>query len=157
MRFAPLALLGLLAVSGTPALTGCDTSPDACEFDTTYATEDITPAGTDLGAQLNIGDCVALDYVGRLDDGDDDTFTGPVFDDGTLQFFYQSGGLIPGFFLGLTGLQVGQSRRIRVTPDLGYGTRELTDSEGNVTIPACSTLEFEVTLRAIYQDPRQCR
>ena len=156
MRLAPLALLGLLAVSGAPALSGCDQSPTNCDaVDTTFATEDLTPEGTELGADISGGDCVAVDYVGRLDDGVDGTFTGPLFDEGTLRIRYPNG-VIQGFALGMVGMQVGETRRIRIPPNLAYSVQERRNADGEVVIPACSTLEFEVTVRAIYQDVNLC-
>ena len=152
----PAALLGLLALlaSGAPALSGCDNSePASCDSSDTFSTENTTPEGTQLGAKIALGDCVAVDYVGQLADGSG------TFDAGTLRFFYTSGRTIPGFFLGLAEMQVGESRQIRIPPSLGYGTREIPDSTPNderVGIPSCSTLLFDVTLQAIYQDGRQC-
>ena len=159
------ALVGLLALaSGAPALSGCDSNdPVTCEVSGDIEIEDTTPEGTDLGATLATNDCIALDYVGRLADGSG------TFDEGRLspflattqssQTYRTASDLIPGFARGLGGLRVGESRRISVPPNLGYGTREIEDRDPDdeyVGIPACSVLEFEVTLVEIYQDPRRC-
>lgn len=153
------ALLGflVLVVSGAPALSGCDSggfqSPDACESDDAFATEDLTPEGTDLGATIAVGNCVAVDYVGRLADGSG------TFDEGSLTFRYSANsGLIYGFVLGMNEQRVGETRRVTIPPELAYGAQPRdARSDDYVGIPACSTLEFDITLRAIYQDTRQCQ
>ena len=159
------ALVGLLALaSGAPALSGCDSNdPVTCEVSGDVETEDTTPEGTDLGATLAVNDCIALDYVGRLADGSG------TFDEGRLppflataqssQTYRTAADLIPGFARGLGGLRVGESRRISIPPNLGYGPREVEDrnpEDEYVGIPACSVLQFDVTLVEIYQDPRRC-
>lgn len=156
--FASPALLGflVLVVSGAPVLTGCDSgglqSPNSCESDDAFDTEDLTPEGTELGRTLAVGSCVAVDYVGRLADGSG------TFDEGTLTFVYSSNArYLYGFLLGMSGMKVGESRRVTIPPNLGYGTQPQNTREGYVDIPACSTLEFDITLTAIYQDARLCQ
>lgn len=156
--FVSPALLGLmvLVVSGAPALTGCDSgglqSPNACESDDVFAREDLTPEGTELGRTIAVGSCVAVDYVGRLADGSG------TFDEGTLTFVYSSNApYLYGFLLGMSGMKVGESRRVTIPPSLGYGNQARDPrGEGYVGIPSCSTLEFDITLTAIYQDARLC-
>lgn len=157
-RLAPLALLGLLAVTGAPALSGCDSGdPTSCDSTAQFSTEDLTPEGTTLGEAVPIGGCVGVDYVGRLADGSG------TFDEGSLAFYYTSSSpLIPGFILGMSGQRVGQTRRVVIPPSLGYGTRsrEATAAAielGRVGIPSCSVLEFDITVTAVYQDDRLCQ
>lgn len=157
LRFLPF--LALLALgSGAPALSGCDSGGEECSSTDTFSTEDITPEGAELGAAIAIGQCVEVDYVGRLADGSG------TFDEGTLRRVYApNNGLIPGFVLGMAGQQIGETRRVVIPPDLAYGptprnARSGTDSDGNayVGIPACSTLEFDITVTNTFQDTRQC-
>ncbi|WP_412069422.1 FKBP-type peptidyl-prolyl cis-trans isomerase [Rubrivirga sp. IMCC43871] len=158
IRLAPLALLGLLALTGVPALSGCDSGePDSCDSTAQFSTEDLTPEGTTLGEAVEIGSCVGVDYVGRLADGSG------TFDEGSLTFFYSSNArLIPGFVLGMSGQRVGQTRRVVIPPSLGYGTRSREASAaaiemGRVGIPSCSVLEFDITVTGVFQDARQCQ
>lgn len=64
------------------------------------------------------GDTVAVHYTGKLDDGE-------VFDSSRerdpLEFEIGSGQVIPGFDQAVAGLEVGESREIRIDPDQGYG------------------------------------
>ncbi|WP_412061460.1 FKBP-type peptidyl-prolyl cis-trans isomerase [Rubrivirga sp. IMCC45206] len=157
-RLAPFALLALLAVSGVPALSGCDSGESGeCSSTARFSTEDLTPEGATLGDAVQIGSCVSVDYVGRLADGSG------TFDEGSLSFFYTpTSRLIPGFILGMSGQRVGQTRRVVIPPDLGYGTRaieasEAAQAEGRVGIPSCSVLEFDITVTGIFQDTRRCQ
>ncbi len=163
----PLALFGLLALvaGGAPALSGCDSGGDApasCMSTDTFATEDMTPDDAQLGDAIEDNDCVTVRYVGRLADGSG------TFDQGVLRFvltpqrsnaYFTAGDYLPGFVLGLAGQRVGQTRRVRIPPDLGYGTRVIPDrdpDDDRVGIPACSTIEFDVTVTAIDEDIRVC-
>lgn len=64
------------------------------------------------------GDTVAVHYTGKLDDGE-------VFDSSRerdpLEFEIGSGQVIPGFDQAVAGLEVGESREVRIDPDQGYG------------------------------------
>ena len=158
MRLFSFALLGALA------LAGCDnTQPESCPTTDTFSTEDLTPEGTELGDTIATNDCVTVDYVGRLADGSG------TFDEGTLRFvltnqqsnvYLTAGSLITGFVLGTAAQQVGQTRRIVIPPSLGYRDRAIPDPDGEegarVGIPACSTLEFDITVTAIDEDLRVC-
>jgi hypothetical protein len=84
------------------------------------------------------GDRVAVRYTGMLTDG-------TVFDatskhgDAPLRFILGSG-VIKGFNDGVRGMTVGEARRVRIPPALGYGSR------GNTKIPGGSTIVFDITL-----------
>ncbi|MGB3541621.1 FKBP-type peptidyl-prolyl cis-trans isomerase [Rubrivirga sp.] len=162
--FGPLAtvLLSVLVLSGTPALSGCDSSATegVCTDDVPFSFEDISPEETELGDTVATNACVSLRYVGRLADGSG------TFDEGTLNFiftsqpsntFYTAGSLIPGFVLGMAAQQVGETRRVIIPPSLGYGSGEIEGRDGGVGIPSCATLEFEITITAINGDTRICR
>ena len=64
------------------------------------------------------GDTVAVHYTGKLDDGE-------VFDSSRdrdpLEFEVGGGQVIPGFDQAVEGLEVGESREVRVEPEEGYG------------------------------------
>ena len=57
-----------------------------------------------------------------------------------LPLTFGAGDVIPGFELGVSGMRVGELRRILVPSELGYGDR------ANGQIPAQSVLVFEVEL-----------
>lgn len=64
------------------------------------------------------GDTVAVHYTGTLDDGE-------VFDSSRerdpLEFQVGGGQVIPGFDKAVEGLEVGESREVRLEPEDGYG------------------------------------
>lgn len=64
------------------------------------------------------GDTVTVHYTGTLDDGE-------VFDSSRdrdpLEFQVGSGQVIPGFDRAVDGLEVGQSREVRLEPEEAYG------------------------------------
>lgn len=144
--FGSLTLCGLLALLAAPAfplLAGCDSGgPVSCESTVEYEVEDTTPEGAELGATIRAGDCAVLDYVGRLPGADE------PFDSGeNVAFTIGSTGLIRGFSLGVIGRRTGQSVRITIPPELGYGTGSRRNADDEVIIPSCSVLEFDVTIK----------
>ena len=160
IRLRPLFLLALLA-PGAPLLTGCDgQQAGTCVSDAEFNIEDLTPEGTALGATAAPGSCVTVDYVGRRADGSG------TFDEGTgLNLLVTTGrGFITGFVIGVSNQQVGQTRRVTVPPNFGYGVSELDARDGVadetgeafVGIPSCSVLEFDITLVRVNSDTRVC-
>lgn len=93
--------------------------------------EEIT-AGS--GAVAQSGQNAKIKYTGSFPDG-------KVFDSGTFEFKLGSGQVIQGFDLGVTGMSVGQKRKITVPPELGYGSRGAGGA-----IPPNATLVFEIEL-----------
>lgn len=90
--------------------------------------------GTGPGAQP--GQTVEIRYRGTFTDGKE-------FDKGVFPFQLGSGQVIQGFDLGVSGMNLGQKRRITVPPELGYGTRT------SGPIPGNSTLVFEIEVLKI--------
>lgn len=83
-------------------------------------------------AKAGEGDIVAVHYTGTLDDGS-------VFDTSRqegrtpLEFRIGAGKVIKGFDKAVTGLSVGETRKLRLTPEEGYGERE---DGAVITVPA---------------------
>ena len=131
-----IASLGLLLVAacgedGTGASgEGCEDGVVESESGLKY--EDLECGEGDPVAR---GDVITVEYSIAVE-GDE------PFDSGTLPpFQVGSGGVVPGFDEGVTGMRVGGKRRLTVPPDLGYGP------EGRPpTIPPNATLIFEVEL-----------
>ena len=100
----------------------------------------VTEDGT--GPQPNSGDTVLAHYAGYLPNG---TKFDSSFDRGTpLETPIGVGRVIRGWDEALTGMKVGEKRRLLIPPDLGYGAR----GAGNV-IPPNSYLIFDVELVGI--------
>lgn len=70
--------------------------------------------------QASTGDVVSVHYTGKLEDG-------TIFDSSResepLEFKLGSGSVIEGFDQAVTGMEVGQSREVRIAPDDAYGAR----------------------------------
>jgi len=93
------------------------------------------------GATAKAGDTVSVNYTGWLEDGtkfDSSLDRGQPFD-----FTLGAGQVIAGWDEGVAGMQVNGTRLLVIPPSLGYG------STANGSIPANSTLIFEVQLVAI--------
>jgi len=92
-------------------------------------------------ARASSVDVVRVNYVGRLENG--------TQFDSTSNSIIGLGRLISGFREGVTGMRIGSERRITIPPYRGYSTDaqfRTVDGERVETIPACSTLVFEVEL-----------
>ena len=90
------------------------------------------------GAPAKTGDEVSIDYTGTL------KATGKQFDSSKGKApitFRLGGGVIPGFTMGVTGMKLGERRRVAIPSALGYGAR----GAGGV-IPPNADLIFEIEL-----------
>ena len=135
MRYAFFALL--LAALG---LAACDSNTDPrfvpaeiCDPGE-LVVETIEEGSSPSAVRSNSS--VVLDYVGTL------VATRDTFDERRTTLRLTD--TIAGFRQGLTGATVGDSLRLVIPPDLGYGGRDRTDGLGVVTIPACSTIQFDL-------------
>lgn len=74
-------------------------------------------------AKASSGDTVKVDYTGRLNDG-------TVFDSSEgegrepLEFTVGSGQVIPGFDQGVEGMEVGESKTIKIPSEDAYGPHQ---------------------------------
>lgn len=139
--FGTLTLLGVLALLAAPAvplLAGCDSTPFVCNSGVEFEAVDTTPAGTPLGTTIQPDNCVIVAYEGRR------KADGVIFQPrDTSKAFV--GSFIRGFQAGIVGRRTGQSVRITIPPELGYGARDQSNASGT-GIPPCTTLEFDVTI-----------
>ena len=97
------------------------------------------------GITAEAGKRVSVHYEGRLADGN-------VFDASRprgqpFAFTIGAGQVIRGWEEGVDGMQVGESRRLTIPPELGYGA----EGAGDV-IPPNATLVFEIELLSV-SDP----
>ena len=91
------------------------------------------------GALASTGNRVKVHYTGMLADGD-------VFDASrprgkSFSFEIGAGQVIPGWERGVSGMKVGEVRKLTIPPELGYGAWGAGDS-----IPPNATLIFEIEL-----------
>ena len=91
------------------------------------------------GAIASTGKRAIVHYKGMLSDGD-------VFDesrshDNPFSFEIGAGQVISGWEQGVSGMKVGEVRKLTIPPELGYGARGAGDA-----IPPNATLIFEIEL-----------
>jgi FKBP-type peptidyl-prolyl cis-trans isomerase len=91
------------------------------------------------GAEAQSGQWVTVHYTGWLTTGQ--KFDSSVDRGKPFEFQIGRGKVIKGWDLGVAGMKVGGRRRLKIAPDLGYGSR----GAGGV-IPPNATLVFEVEL-----------
>ncbi len=94
------------------------------------------------GAQAESGDRVSVHYTGTLTDG---TKFDSSLDRGTpFVFTLGAGQVIMGWDLGVSGMQIGEKRKLTIPSELAYGLGGVPGS-----IPPNATLIFEVELLQI--------
>jgi FKBP-type peptidyl-prolyl cis-trans isomerase len=93
------------------------------------------------GAEAVAGKKISVNYVGTLADGT--KFDSSYDRNQPFEFTLGAGQVIAGWDQGVAGMKVGGKRKLVIPPSLGYG------SQANGSIPANSTLTFEVELLAV--------
>jgi FKBP-type peptidyl-prolyl cis-trans isomerase 2 len=71
-----------------------------------------------MNQAANVGDTVRVHYVGTLDNGD--RFDASVGGD-PLEFTLGSGQVIPGFEEAITGMEIGETKQVRIPAEQAYG------------------------------------
>lgn len=154
-----LLAIAALALGSTFALVGCgskNTTDTQTSQETTDQTTTQSQAQTNslptvdklkvedlkvgTGPKAETGNKLSVVYKGTLMDG-------TVFDSNTkdqpFQFTLGAGEVIQGWDEGMQGMQVGGKRKLTIPASMAYGDQPVG------TIPAGSTLVFEVELLAI--------
>ncbi len=144
-----LILMGLFAMAALVVLGGCNKDANQPADDQQAASvqqveglvvKDIV-VGT--GEEAKVGDMVTVHYTGWVySDGQkaEQPFDSSIPRGEPATFPIGVGRLIKGWDLGIPGMRVGGKRELIISPELGYGDREMPN------IPAGSTLLFEVEL-----------
>lgn len=131
--------------AASPAVT-----PDsACHRLTALPPDTMETTGSGLGVlqvtegqgrAAAAGDTVVAHYLGCLTDGT--KFDASYDRADPISFVLGRGNVIQGWDEGLSGMQPGEVRYLRIPPELGYGSRGTPDG----AIPPGSTLLFEVQM-----------
>lgn len=98
------------------------------------------------GQRAKAGDMVSVHYTGKLTN--DTIFDSSHSRNQPIKFKLGAGQVIKGWDEGIALLNVGDKAIFTIPPDLGYGSRAMA------TIPANSTLIFEVELVQIIERPK---
>jgi peptidylprolyl isomerase len=155
-RTAPGALLALslllplTACGGDDAAAGStsEVSTDLSVAPEVPATDEAPPADLVVedvvegdGDEAVAGSTVAVKYVGAFyESGEEFDSSWSRGEDETLPVTLGSGGVIPGFDQGITGMQEGGRRMVTIPSELGYG------EQGTGPIPGGATLVFVIDL-----------
>ena len=99
--------------------------------------------------QANAGDTVAVHYTGwffdpAAPDGRGQQFDSSVGSESPLVFALGTGRVIKGWDQGIEGMNVGETKILKIPPELAYGER----GKGGI-IPPNATLLFEVKLMEV--------
>ncbi len=140
---AAVAVIGLI-IGGAIVLQdkSTDTSTKATPAASTVTTLKSTDEVVGTGAEAVEGSSITVKYTGKLTDG-------TVFDSTDKQggkaatFTLSKGSLIDGWVQGIPGMKVGGKRHLVIPASLGYG------AQANGSIPANSTLEFDIELVSV--------
>ena len=128
LRLSRLVFLGWLIVASLTT----ETTAMAAELEM----ETLTEGNGDIA---EVGKRVSVHYEGRLEDGT--VFDGSRPRGQAFSFTIGAGQVIRGWERGVAGMKVGETRRLTIPPELGYGAA----GAGNV-IPPNATLVFEIEL-----------
>jgi peptidylprolyl isomerase len=114
------------------------------------------------GKEVGVGDVLRIHYSGWLTDGESDLLSDWLLDnskrkfdssfDKNLPFEFPLGvgRVIPGWDTGVAGMKIGGKRTLIIPPELAYGMQGTPDG----TIPANSTLKFQVELLGVVEPPK---
>jgi FKBP-type peptidyl-prolyl cis-trans isomerase len=101
---------------------------------------EILKQGTGEGAKT--GDKVIVNYVGTLQDGT--KFDSSIDRGQPFPVTIGNGEVIKGWEIGLTGMKVGEKRKLTIPPELAYGS-----SGAGGVIPPNATIIFDIDLLSI--------
>jgi FKBP-type peptidyl-prolyl cis-trans isomerase len=140
-----LIIGGVMVLSGaTGGGAGASPSPSSTpKITQTAVSKDlqITDITVGTGAEAVAGKKISVNYIGTLADGT--KFDSSYDRNQPFEFTLGTGQVIAGWDQGVAGMKVGGKRKLVIPPSLGYG------AQANGSIPANSTLTFEVELVAV--------
>jgi len=153
MNRSYLALAFLLAL-GPAAAAPPDPAIAQARQAAAAAGVEITDLKVGKGPAIHAGQTATVHYTGWLYDPAAKDGHGKEFDSSLkrgepFSFTLGEHHVIPGWELGVAGMQKGSSRSLKIPPDLAYGAR----GAGGGLIPPHATLVFEVKLLSFADSP----
>lgn len=133
------------AVAGTAEIADLKTFLDTNSLAYTQHPSGIFYKTIIRGSGTVPGPCsnVTVKYIGRLTNGTAFDSSYKREPDGLT---FTLGELIAGWQIGIPLIQKGGSITLYIPPSLGYGQQDLRDNYGNISVPANSTLIFNIEL-----------
>lgn len=140
MKKAPLLVAALSVCTVGLFVSAQTVGPTTAPASSGVKIEELPRA--DLDYKVQAGDVVTVLYTGTLADGTvfDSSYSNPEMPRGIVVTIGQNR-VIQGWEQGLVGMRLGDSRKLTIPPELGYGERGSPP-----TIPPNATLTFEVTV-----------
>jgi len=135
-----MALLIFAACSQSGMASSPTTQPTTRTTASGLTIEEVKPGDGDVAGQ---GDTVSVNYTGKLKDGT--KFDSSYDRNQPIQFVLGVHQVIAGWDEGITGMKVGEKRKLIIPPDLAYGASGTPDG----TIPPNATLYFDVELMGV--------
>jgi FKBP-type peptidyl-prolyl cis-trans isomerase len=101
---------------------------------------------TDSALVVEPGDTIAVEYTGRLADGE-------VFDssEGREPLVFQAGAgmMIAGFDAAVMGMAVGEEKTVEIPADQAYGAQGVAGPDGEYIIPPNADITFDIEIVSI--------
>ena len=148
INFPKITLLTCMAL--TAACSGkTDAPPSAASTASPVTSLQKVTLKSGTGAAIGSGQIAVVQYTGWLYEAGAADHKGKQFDSSltrreAFKFPLGTGSVIKGWDQGVTGMQVGESRRLTIPPELAYG-----DGGAGGVIPPGATLVFDVELVGI--------
>ena len=150
---AALATAGCFEKLSGPGCVAATWDVASTIADTVTTTRGLRYIPHDTGSGNGTAWCrsVAVNYTGYLLDGT--KFDSSIDIGRALIFTPGARTLIDGFEQGVIGMRSCGSRRLIITPGLGFGAKPVTNDSGRVLVPANSTVVFDIRVLEIGGEP----
>jgi FKBP-type peptidyl-prolyl cis-trans isomerase len=148
INFSKIALLGCIALAA--ACSGkSEAPPSAAATPSPVTSLQTVTLKSGTGGAIAGGQIAVVQYTGWLYEAGAADHKGKQFDSSLtrhepFKFPLGTGSVIKGWDQGVTGMKVGESRRLTIPPELAYG-----DGGAGGVIPPGATLVFDVELVGI--------